>query len=103
MKLNLVLKLTNNIKIFTNQLNWVLDYGNKNERFYYSSLDELFDDLLEIRLVKKLTIKRKTLTNISKLSDEIKDTRKSIREDIERFKNLMSKADTARRKGVFNV
>jgi hypothetical protein len=102
MKLNLVLELTKKIKVYANQLNWVLDYGNKNERFYYTTLDELFDDLFEIKLVKRLSINNEVVVDVSTLSDEIKSTRSLIRKDLERFQKLMTKADRARRKGVFS-
>jgi len=102
MKLNLVLKLNNNIKIYCNQLNWVLDYGDKNNRFYYSTLDELCDDLLEIRLVKEVTNGGETAKNIHSLIDSVQNARVEIRNDLEHLKKMMINADRARRKGVFS-
>lgn len=102
MKLTLITKLSGGIKIFCNRLNWVLDYGDKNNRFYYASLDELLEDLLEIRLKIAASKARKTKTNIRHLIKAVQDLRVSVRKDIEAVLNAVTKADRARRKGKFN-
>lgn len=100
MKFHLVLKLKHNIRIFTDKLNWVLEVDSPNNRFYYSTLDELCDDLLEIRLTKKLS--KNEQKDIAQLTKTIRDVRESVRDDIERLEKLMTNADTLREKGVFN-
>ena len=100
MKFHLVLKLRHNIKIFADKLNWVLEVDSPNNRFYYSTLDELCDDLLEIRITKKLS--KNQQKDIAQLSITIGDIRESVRDDLERLEKLMTNADTLRKKGVFN-
>ncbi len=101
MKFNKFLELPNNLKIFCNRNNWVLDSGDKNNRFYYHSLDELLDDLLEIHMTSN-ALSSETMENISSIVDLIETSRVQVREDIEAVKNLLTDADTRRLKGEFS-
>ena len=90
MKLNLVLELNNNIKIFADKLNWVLQVDNTNNRSYYTTLDELCDDLLEVHLTKKLShIQQRDISLVIK---SIGDAREAVRNDLERLEKLMTNA-----------
>ena len=97
---HLVLKLRDNIQVFADKRNWVLQVNDTNNRSYYHTLDELCDDLLEIRLTKKLS--KKECRDISSITKSVRDVREEIRNDLECLESVMTNADTARKKGVFS-
>ncbi len=101
MKFKLLLVLQNNLTIYCDALNWILDYGDKNHRFYFPTLDTLLDNLLETRLTRNV-LSEDSVKDISSVIDLIEISRVQVREDIEAIKNLLIKADTAREKGDFN-
>lgn len=102
MKLVKILELPDNITIYSNRFSWVLDSGDKNNRSYYSYLDELCDSLLDERLHQKLLgLEEKKL--ITSLIDAVGDAREAVRNDLERLKEIMTNADRAREKGDFDA
>lgn len=101
MKLQLALALPGGIKIYCNPLNWVLDCGDKNNRWYFASLDELCDELFEQRLKIAATEARRLKTEIHSLAESVRDAREATRNDLERLEKVLTDADRARERGDF--
>lgn len=101
MKLDLVLKLPGNTKIYCNPLNWVLECCGPNNRWYFASLDELCDELFEVRLKMEATKAERLKTSIHSLAEAVRDTREATRDDMERLEKVMTNADRARERGNF--
>jgi hypothetical protein len=97
MKYTEIIKLSNQVKIYADPLNWVLEIGNKNNRSFFHSIDALCDELFDMRLTQKLLrgAPYKTAKEIEKV---VGDTRKATREDIEQLKEVWTGAEEARKK-----
>lgn len=80
-KLKTILKLENGIEIKADQLNWTLYIPSPRTYWYYSSLSDLFTDLLNLK-IKEIVGKspQKTLPNLIKA---IEKANKEIREIID--------------------
>lgn len=100
MKFDQVLELPGNIKIFCNKLNWVLQVGGVNSRSYFPSLDDLCDELLEIRLRMKALKARKVKKDVRLIIKAVRDAREATRKDIDLIKNRLIEADVVRRAGL---
>lgn len=98
MNLQLVADLRGGLKIYCNSLNWVLQYGNRNNRFYFSTLDDLCRELLKQRIIRAVLAK-KSKKNITSLLQSITDANAALEKDLKLLDKTMTDADTARRKG----
>lgn len=101
MRFKTFLELPNNIAILCDRHNWVLENGDKNNRSYYPTLDELLDDLLETRITSN-ALSNETVENISSIVDLIETTRIEVGEDIEAIEKLLTNADAKRLKGGYS-
>jgi|SaaInlStandDraft_5_1057022.scaffolds.fasta_scaffold55291_2 hypothetical protein len=101
MKLKLILELPEKIKIYAEKLNWVLEIGNKNNRRYFHSLDQLCDELFDLRLSHKI-IDKSSLKTTGEISRVVGSARKQVREDIEQLKDVWNKADRERQERFGN-
>ena len=98
MRLTQIIKLPGGIKIQCDRLNWVLEDGDKNNRCYFVSLDELCDELLELRIKEET---KKTRKGLESLREAVWNARVAVREDMERLQTIMTNADRARKKRNF--
>ena len=93
MRLDKVLDLPGGIIIWFDKRNWVLEWGGKNNRWYYCSLDELCEGLLEIRLRVGASEARKIKGDVRNLLNMVRDVRELVGEDIVRVFKAGKKAD----------
>ena len=98
MKFNLFIKLQNNINIYVDKHNWILDCGDKNNRSYYGSLDALLDDLLE-RNITAGALSLECVKDISSVINLIEETRVLVRKDIEAIEKQVIKTDRTLKEG----
>lgn len=100
MKLQLILELSKKIKVYCDHLNWILQVGNVNNRFYYSTLDALCRDLFDQRL-KLITFDHPHRKDIDSLLELVHIARDAVKEDLKRLEKVMINADRARQRGNF--
>ena len=105
MKLELVTKLPGKIKIYRDLRNWVLEVGGVNNRFYFPELDQLCDELLNLRLKMTASDSRQIKTDLRSMIDAIESARESARRDIAQLQKVVTKCDrasflTGNRRGV---
>lgn len=93
MKLAKVLELPGNIIIWCDKRNWVLEWGGKNNRWFYPALDDLCDDFFEIRLKIEASRARKIKHDIRDLSLAVQAARVAARQDIEQLKEAVTSKD----------
>ena len=79
MKQTYVTKLSGSITIYQNPLNWILDHGNKSDRWYFGTIEGLLEAVLELRLRKQFT--KNTKSDIKSLIAAVQKVRQEIKRD----------------------
>ena len=90
MKQTYVTKLSGSITIYQNPLNWILDHGNKSDRWYFGTIEGLLEAVLELRLKKEFS--KNTKSDIKSLIVSVEKVRQEIKEG----RVVLSKAGTTR-------
>lgn len=94
MKLTLIATLPGKIKIYQDLRNWVLDVSGVNNRFYFPELDQLCDELLNLRLKATASESKRIKTDLKSLIDAIEDAREAVSRDIDQLQKVVTKSDT---------
>lgn len=93
-----ILKLPGQITILADRDNWILQQDNVNNRKYFSTLDEVCEELFEIRLKTETAKAKQTKQFARGLLKTIENTRWLMRQDMQAILGAMSKADSRFRK-----
>jgi hypothetical protein len=101
MKYKLVTELSEGIKIYCDQLNWILEVRSKDNRSYFPYLELLLDELLDLHILKKASSTSQIGKDIKSLINVVQDAREATRKDIELIQKTLTSADIARKKGEF--
>ncbi len=81
------------ITISSDPRNWVLSFGSKNDRQYFSTLEDMLEHLIEIRL-KTTPIKAKQAKfEIKNLLEIVLAVKELCRDDLAELKKTVTKAD----------
>ena len=94
------LELPGGLSVLVNRRNWVLDFGNKNERCYFPSLDLLLDEILEARLSMEAYQAKEVKSSVRDLIEVVAAAREATDNDIKRLAKAVQKADIKRKRGV---
>lgn len=95
-----ILKLPGQITIFADSRNWVLQQDNINNRKYFPTLDEVCEELFEIRLKTEVEKAKQTKEFARDLLKTIENTRWLMRQDMQAILGAMSNADRRLGKGL---
>lgn len=98
MKFKTLIKLSNGKKIQYDKFNWVFDTGDKNNKHYYHTLDELLDDVLETEVLSKVCTSGE-LKDFKSVRSLIWKARETTRNDIEAIEKMLTSADMAKKRG----
>jgi hypothetical protein len=99
MKMVPLIELPGNIRILSDSLNWVLQVGSKNNRTYFHTLDDLCDELLDLKIRTGLGDVSTKGVSLVDIVEVIREARESVRGDLDRIQFVLKKADRRRASG----
>lgn len=88
MKRTIIARLTGNISISADKLNYIIDSGQR-DCWYYPTLEGLCEGLFEIRLKNSVLRLKITKDAINSLIKSVEVARKAISEDVAELKEVL--------------